>query len=222
MILVKVKRHTWVHFDVIFPLTKKLRGWSQKVILVKVKRHAGCFLNEMADERAEEGRLSDAVPICLGQNKYGSLQLRIKASLRAQVAEDKVNAPLPREEAPDKQISCQTIRVNLSRAPDFRNIMLAQDVLVQQHVAVVHGITSSCLDSVVSYWMKAMTQTLPVATHVHRINPTKHSPCCIHCSYDGSQKENLPHFLSICPKLHHGRTAALATSLRKHLAAPSY
>ena len=38
-----------VHFDVIFPLIKKLRSWSEKLILVKVKSHAGCFLNELAD-----------------------------------------------------------------------------------------------------------------------------------------------------------------------------
>ena len=44
-----------VHFDVIFPLIKKLRGWSQKVTLIKVKSHAGCFLNEMADEHAKKG-----------------------------------------------------------------------------------------------------------------------------------------------------------------------
>ena len=66
----------------------------------------------MADERAEKGRLSEAVPIYPGPNKYGSLQLRMKASLRAQVAEDKLNAPLPRDEAPNIQILRQNIRVS--------------------------------------------------------------------------------------------------------------
>ena len=66
-----------VHFDVIFPLIKKLRGWSQKVTLIKVKSHAGCFLNEMADERAEKGRLSEAVPIYQGLNKYGAFQMTV-------------------------------------------------------------------------------------------------------------------------------------------------
>ena len=46
--------------------------------------HADYFLNEMADERAETGCLADADPICDGHIKYGSLQLRIKASLLAQ------------------------------------------------------------------------------------------------------------------------------------------
>ena len=59
----------------------------------------------MADERAEKGRLSEAVPIYPGPKKYGSLQLRMKASLRAQVAKDKLNAPLP-------QILRQNIRVS--------------------------------------------------------------------------------------------------------------
>ena len=64
-----------------------------------------------------------------------------------------------------------------------------------------------------------------MATYLHRINQTKHSSCCSHCSQDGSQKESLSHFFSICPKFHHARTAAhnqvckvLATSLRTHLA----
>ena len=90
---------------------------------------------------------------------------------------------------------------------------------------MVCSIISSCRDSVVSYWMKAMTQTLPVATYLYRINQTKHSPCCTHCSQDCSQNESLSHFFSICLKFHHARTAAhyqvckvLATSLQKHLA----
>ena len=63
----------------------------------------------------------------------------------------------------------------------------------------------------------------PCATYLHRINQTKHCQCChccAHCSQDGSQKEILLHFLSICPKFHFARTAehnqvckVLATSL---------
>ena len=158
-----------VHFDVIFPLIQKLRGWSKKVILIKVKSHAGFFLNEMADERAEKGRLSDAAPIFPGANKYGSLQLRITASFRAQVAEDKL--PLPRDKAPNKQILRQAISMNLLRALKLRNTVFTREVLVQQHGAVVRNVIASCGDSLVAYWMKAMTQTLPVATYLHTINP---------------------------------------------------
>ena len=67
-----------VHLGVIFPLIKCLndqpliKGWSQRVTLIKVISHAGCSLNETADERAAKGRLSEAVPIYPGQNKYGA------------------------------------------------------------------------------------------------------------------------------------------------------
>ena len=53
---------------------------------------------------------------------------------------------------------------------------------------------------VVAYWMKAVTQTLPVATYLHSINPIKHSPLYTQCDQGGSQKESLTHFLSTCPK----------------------
>ena len=82
-----------VHFDVIFPLIQKLRGCSKKVILIKVKSHVGCFLNKMADELVEKDSLSYAAPIFPGPNKYGSLQLCIKASFRAQVVEDNLLPP---------------------------------------------------------------------------------------------------------------------------------
>ncbi len=39
-----------VHFDVIFPLLDELRRWSGPILLVKVKSHTGCLLNERADE----------------------------------------------------------------------------------------------------------------------------------------------------------------------------
>ena len=100
-----------VHFEVIFPLIKKLRGWSQKVTLIKVKSHAGCFFNEMADERAEKGRLSEAVQIYQGPNKYGTFQLCIKASLRAQVAEDKLTAPSPVMKPPISRSCARLLRL---------------------------------------------------------------------------------------------------------------
>ena len=51
------------------------------------------------------------------------------------------------------------------------------------------SIISSFRDSVVSYWMKAMIQTLSVATYLHRINQRKHSPSCTHCSQDAVQRK---------------------------------
>ena len=71
-------------------------------------------------------------------------ELRIKASLRAQVAEDKLTVPLPRDEAPNEQILRQATRANLTRVLKLRNTMFTQEVLVQQHGAVVRNIISSC------------------------------------------------------------------------------
>ena len=48
------------------------------------------------------------------------------------------------------------------------------EILCSAH-AVVSSNISSCPDSVVIYWMKAMTQTLPVATYTQMMNQTKHS-----------------------------------------------
>ena len=62
--------------------------------------------------------------------------LRIKALLRVQVAEDKLNVPLRRDEAPNQQILRQIIRVNLLRVLKLRSAMLTHDVLVQQRGAV--------------------------------------------------------------------------------------
>ena len=99
---------------------------------IKAKSYAGCFLNEMAGERAEKGRLSDAAPIFPAPNEYGSLQLRMYASFRSQVAEDKLNVPLPRDEAPNKQILRQAISMNLLRALKLRSTVFTREVLVQQ------------------------------------------------------------------------------------------
>ena len=62
----------------------------------------------MADKRAEKGRLrlSDANPIYQGPNKYGSLQLHVKAMCHSQVAtaREKLVFILHSDNAPNKQI----------------------------------------------------------------------------------------------------------------------
>ena len=62
-----------IHFDVIFPLLQELHQWNALLKLVKVKSHAGCQLNEMADELADQGYASEEEPVLPGQQKYGSL-----------------------------------------------------------------------------------------------------------------------------------------------------
>jgi hypothetical protein len=47
-----------VHFDVLVPLLSELRKWPGSVLLVKVKSHGGCLLNDRADELADQGLTS--------------------------------------------------------------------------------------------------------------------------------------------------------------------
>ena len=67
----------FLHFNVLFPLIRELCQWTEQLTLVKVKSHFGCELNKMADERADDCCASNAEPIYPGQQKYGSLLLRI-------------------------------------------------------------------------------------------------------------------------------------------------
>ena len=71
-----------VHFDLIFPLIQKLRRWSKRVVFIKSKSHACCFLHEMADKRAETGRMSDADPVFLWSKKYGPYNFELKPYCR--------------------------------------------------------------------------------------------------------------------------------------------
>ena len=46
------------------------------------------------------------------------------------MAEDKLNVPLPSDEAPNKQILQQTIFMNLLQAPKLCNTVFTREVLV--------------------------------------------------------------------------------------------
>ena len=106
------------------------------------------------------------------------------------MTEGKLNVPLPCDEAPNKQILLQTIRIYLLQ---LHNTVSTCEILVQQGGAVVSNVIANCRDSLVAYWKKAMTQTLPVATYLHTINPIKHSHFCTQCDQGGSQKERFSH-----------------------------
>ena len=68
------------------------------------------------------------------------------------------------------------------------NTVFTCEVLVQQHGSVVSYVIASWRDSLVAYWMKAMTQTRPVATYLHTINLSKHSPFCTQCDQSLSKR----------------------------------
>jgi ribonuclease HI len=101
-----------IHFDVLLPLLQTLRKCSVELVLIKVKSHAGCYHNEMADECAGIGCASDDPPLCPGPHKYGTLHLRLRHSLRDLVEKEKCRVTLPQDWAPNKVILRQAVKVN--------------------------------------------------------------------------------------------------------------
>ena len=74
----------------------------QESNFIKVKSHADCFSTKWLTSvlrKVATPMLPKIPSIFPGPNEYGSLQpSRIKASFRSQVAEDKLNVPLPHRE----------------------------------------------------------------------------------------------------------------------------
>jgi hypothetical protein len=87
-----------VHFDVLAPLLTELRLWPWTVLLMKFKSHAGCLLNERADELADIGVKSEVEPISPGPSKHGSVWIRIRESWRQRVSAEQLHI-LPRDTA---------------------------------------------------------------------------------------------------------------------------
>ena len=210
-----------LHFDVIFPLIQELRQWSEQLTLVKVKSHTGCQLNEMADELADAGCASADDPICPGPQKYGSLLLRVRASLRNQIAEEKTGHLLPRDGAPNKALLKSTVAVNTLRAAKLRSTIFVREALLREDCSAACTVIAKCDDSTVRCWMKMMSAIYPVQTYLYRIKKVN-SPNCIYCN--DNQLESLTHFLKLCPRFHHARTAvhnkvrrALYQILQRHI-----
>ena len=122
-----------VHFDVIFPLLNEL--WLQKgpVWLVKVKSHAGCLLNERADEWAEWGYNAETPDICPDPLKYGSVWLGVRSHVRASAAQ--LGKPLPRDSAQNHHLLHKAVGVNTRRAVGMRSTTFVRQLLHQQEGA---------------------------------------------------------------------------------------
>ena len=81
---------------------------TYKLLLMKVKSHAGCLLIERAHALADLGALSEEEQTFPGPSKYGTLWLRARESWRDRVRSEQLHHVLPRD-------SVQT-RVSLSRS----------------------------------------------------------------------------------------------------------
>jgi ribonuclease HI len=210
-----------IHFDVLLPLLKVLREWTAELVLVKVKSHAGCYHNEMADECADAECVLDNQHLFSGPQKYGTLHLRLQPSLHTLVENEHLRATLPRDGAPNASILRQVVSVNTQRAVNLRDTIFVREAVRRQESAIVARVISKSCDSEVRCWMQAMTGTYPVASYLHKIGKAV-SKICPHCS--SGANETLSHFLSVCPRFHDARTAAhnqisacLSSSLKSHL-----
>jgi ribonuclease HI len=192
-----------VHFDVIFPLLAELRQWTGQITLMKIKSHAGCVMNERADEQAEEGRTADHEELCPGPQKYGSFSLRIQDSVRKQAAV--CNKSLPRDSAPNESILRSVAKVHILRAMRQRSTIFVTDLLHRKESATVSKITQRLKPAEYRVWLKCMENIYPVQSYLHKISKAQ-TPICLHCGE--GVKETLTHFACVCPKFREARTSA--------------
>ncbi len=142
-----------VHFDIIRHLLHELRQWSGNVTLVKIKSHSGCLMNELADEQAELGRMTEH-EICPGPPKYGSFWLRVRPAVR-ELAESS-GKPLPRDSAPkspnrsllEKMAASHTLRA------EHRCTVFVTDLLQRKEGATVSKVIRRCTPTEYSTWLK--------------------------------------------------------------------
>ena len=194
-----------VHFDVIIQLVTEMRRWKGVILLKKIKGHTGCMLNELADERADKGYADDGQPLCPGPQKYGSLWLRIRPSLRAAAESEGITSSLPRNSAPDKLILRRVAALNTLRATALLSTIFVTTALHREDSKIVRKVIRLCTESAIRCWIKAMCATYPIYTYLHRIN-REISPWCPFCAE--KVRETFTHFTCVCPKFREARTAA--------------
>ena len=79
-----------------------LLQWKYPVLLVKVKSHTGCFVNERADELTEWGYGETVQEVCSAPQKYGPPWLKVQQHVRVLAAHcAQCQKPLPGDSAPN-------------------------------------------------------------------------------------------------------------------------
>jgi ribonuclease HI len=192
-----------VHFDIIFPLLEELRQWRGQITLMKIKSHAGCLMNERADEQAEDGRKADHPELCPGPQKLGSFWLRIQDQVRKQAA--KCTKQLPRNSAPNRSILRAVSKIHILRAMRLRLTRFVTDLLHRKEGATVSRLTPRFKPAEYRVWLKCMEGIYPVQEYLHRIGKAPTS-ICRYC--EGDVRETLTHFACVCPKFREARTSA--------------
>ena len=190
-----------VHFDVIFPLLDELRRRSGPVLLVKVKSHTGCLLNERADEWADRGFHAETPEICPGPRKYGSVWLGVRPHVRASAAQ--LGKSLPRDSAPNHTLLHRAVRVNIRRAVGMRSTTFVRQLLHQPEGETIARCVARCRPAEYRVWVKMTADRYPVYSYLHRCGLAQ-SPHCLYCQ---AQDETLAHFTTICPRFREARTA---------------
>jgi hypothetical protein len=175
------------------------------LLLLKVKSHTGCLMNERADEQAELGRMAEGPDICPGPQKYGSFWLRVRPAVREFDSEGSSGKPLPRDSAPNRSLLEKTAASNTLRAVKKRSIVFVTDLLHHKEGATVSRVIRRCTPAEYRIWLKCTTGTYPVQAHLKRIG-IANSPICPHCS--DAVPESLTHFACVCPKFREARTSA--------------
>ena len=175
-----------------------LRSRGGQTLLLKVKSHSGCLMNERADTLADRGTLLEDNEVFSGPAKYSSLHLRVKLPLR-----ECTKDVFPRDSAPNKALLAAAVRINTIAAAKLRNTIFTRDLLLRGQGGAISRKIAHCRGTVVRCWMKAMTGTYPTASYLHRIGLAA-SSACPHCNT--GQRETLTHFMCFCPKFREART----------------
>ena len=125
--------------------------------------------------------------------------------MRNLLEDENMGHRLPRDGAPNKALLKSVTAVNTMRAAQLRSTIFVREALLRPDANVIRKTIAKCNDPTVKCWMRMMSGTYPVNAYLYRIKKVK-SPNCTFC--DRGDRETISHFLKVCPKFHHARTAA--------------
>ncbi len=132
-------------------------------------------MNELADEQAELGRMTEH-DICPGPQKYGSFWLRVRPAVR-ELAESS-GKPLPRDSAPNHSLLEKMAASNTLRAVKHCSTVFVTDLLQRKEGATVSKVIRMCLPQIQR------------GAHIS----TQQSSCCDHLIPEFHHRSQLDNF----------------------------